>query len=116
MFAVCHSSRRQPAENAAGCPCRVKGRRQGEGRLKFANGDVFVGTFSGTERQGYGVYYYISKGCKLEGEWVCTHVQLVPPAAFPPQRPAAVFGRSVPRRSGRNGAPPRAAKESGMTE
>ena len=34
------------------------------------NGDVFVGTFVGTERQGFGVYYYVNKGSKLEGEWV----------------------------------------------
>ena len=48
----------------------VDGRRCGEGRLKFANGDVFVGTFEGAARRGYGVYYYVAKGSRLEGEWL----------------------------------------------
>lgn len=48
----------------------VRGRRSGEGRLQYAGGDIFVGTFDGAERRGFGVYYYVSKGCKLEGDWV----------------------------------------------
>lgn len=56
------------------------GRRRGEGRLQYASGDIFVGTFEGAERRGFGVYYYVGKGCKLEGDWagdkaVCGAVQ-----------------------------------------
>ena len=39
----------------------MDGLRQGEGRLRYANGDVYVGTFVGTQRQGVGVYYYVNK-------------------------------------------------------
>ena len=53
----------------------AEGLFEGEGKMWYANGNVYEGQWSRDERSGTGTMHYHTTGCVYRGQWVSTNVQ-----------------------------------------